>query len=136
MLDTHFIVDLCAYSSPYQFGGGIASYSMIEVGPAKLKPLESRHLCCEHCPTQISLKTAVTVERCDFRSDFEKKVDKKVKLGLSGLSGLPDAVYSYQKSRFGSNFEGLGRQNVGIFSDHLVHFVLFGVFYPYWYIEP
>jgi hypothetical protein len=33
--------------------------------------------------------------------------------------GLPDGLFSNQKSHFGSILEGLGMKNVGIFYDHL-----------------
>jgi hypothetical protein len=35
---------------------------------------------------------------------------------------LPDGLVSYQKSQFGYILEGLGKENVGIFYDHLEYF--------------
>jgi hypothetical protein len=35
------------------------------------------------------------------------------------LSGLPDGLFSNQKSQFWSNLEGLGMENVVTFYDHL-----------------
>jgi hypothetical protein len=35
---------------------------------------------------------------------------------------VPDRLFSYQKSLFGYIFEGLGKENVGIFYDHLENF--------------
>jgi hypothetical protein len=40
--------------------------------------------------------------------------------GLS--SGLPDGLFSNQKSQFGKIFQGLGLENVDIFYGHLEHF--------------
>jgi hypothetical protein len=42
-------------------------------------------------------------------------------------TGLPDGVFSYQKSQFGDIFEGLGIKN-GIFYGNWVHFIAL------WYI--
>jgi hypothetical protein len=42
--------------------------------------------------------------------------------------GLPDGIISYQKSQFWYIWEGLGIQNVGIFSSHLVFLLPFGTF--------
>jgi hypothetical protein len=36
--------------------------------------------------------------------------------------GLPDGVFSHQKSKFGYIFGRLGMENVGIFNGHLKHF--------------
>jgi hypothetical protein len=37
-------------------------------------------------------------------------------------AGLPDAIFTNQKSQFGYILEGLGIENVGIFYGNLVHF--------------
>jgi hypothetical protein len=56
---------------------------------------------------------------------------------LNFLPGLPDGLFSNQKSEFGYNFEGLRMDYVGIFYSQLVYFVaiwyslwLFGMFFP------
>jgi hypothetical protein len=36
--------------------------------------------------------------------------------------GLPDSIFSDQKSNFGSFLEGLAMEDVGIFYGHLVYF--------------
>jgi hypothetical protein len=41
----------------------------------------------------------------------------------SGLAGLPDGLFSNQKSQFGQILEGLGMENVVIFYDHLEYFM-------------
>jgi hypothetical protein len=46
--------------------------------------------------------------------------------------GLPDGIYSYKKSQFGYNLEGLGIENLGIFYgtwEYLRHFV--GILRPF-----
>jgi hypothetical protein len=51
---------------------------------------------------------------------------KAAKMGqfscLTNRSGLPDGLFSNQKSQFGYILEGLAMKNVGIFYDHLVYF--------------
>jgi hypothetical protein len=37
-------------------------------------------------------------------------------------AGLPDGLFSDQKSQFGSNLEGIGMENVVMFYDHLEYF--------------
>jgi hypothetical protein len=37
-------------------------------------------------------------------------------------SGLPDGIFSYQKSQFGKRFEGLRLENFNIFYGHLEYF--------------
>jgi hypothetical protein len=37
-------------------------------------------------------------------------------------AGLPDGLFSNQKSQFGYILEGLAMENLGIFYDHLVYF--------------
>jgi hypothetical protein len=64
--------------------------------------------------------------------------------------GLPDGIFSNQKSQFWLILEGLAMEDVGIFYDHLVYFTAiwyimwpFGIFYgylekkfPFWNVEP
>jgi hypothetical protein len=40
-------------------------------------------------------------------------------------SGLPDGLFSNQKSKFGKILEGLAMEDVGILYGHLVHFTVF-----------
>jgi hypothetical protein len=40
--------------------------------------------------------------------------------------GLPDGLFSNQKSKFGQILDGLPMEDVGIFYWHLVHFTVFG----------
>jgi hypothetical protein len=52
-------------------------------------------------------------------------------------SGLPDGLFSNQKSKFGKILEGLAMEDVGIFYVHLVHFtilcyILFDISYSLW----
>jgi hypothetical protein len=44
--------------------------------------------------------------------------------------GLPDGLFSYQKSQFGCILEGLGMENVGIFYDRLEYFT--DIWYNLW----
>jgi hypothetical protein len=37
-------------------------------------------------------------------------------------AGLPDGLFSYQKSKFGNILEGLGMEKIGVFYDHLEYF--------------
>jgi hypothetical protein len=39
---------------------------------------------------------------------------------LSSYAGLPDGLFSNQKSQFGYNLEGIGIENAVIFFNHLV----------------
>jgi hypothetical protein len=45
-------------------------------------------------------------------------------------SGLPDGLFSNQNSKFWSNLEGLGMENVVIFFDHLEYFT--AIWYNLW----
>jgi hypothetical protein len=45
-------------------------------------------------------------------------------------AGLPDGLFSYQKSLFGSIWEGIGIGNVGMFYNHLEYFT--AILYNYW----
>jgi hypothetical protein len=65
-------------------------------------------------------------------------------------TGLPDGLFSNQKSQFGKILDGLAMENLVIFCDHLVYFTaignilwLFGIFggtlvyfSPFWYFGP
>jgi hypothetical protein len=58
-------------------------------------------------------------------------------------AGLPDGVFSKQKSKFGSILEGLRMENIGIFYVHLEYFTAiwynlwpFGNVDAFWYIFP
>jgi hypothetical protein len=65
-------------------------------------------------------------------------------------SGLPDGLFSNQKSKFGYILEGLALKDVGIFNRHLVAFTVFryilwtfgivrgnlAYFFPFWYFVP
>jgi hypothetical protein len=67
-----------------------------------------------------------------------------------GEAGLPDGLFSNQKSKFGLILEGLVMEEVAMFYGHLVHFTVFcyilwtfGVvrgilvyFFPFWYFVP
>jgi hypothetical protein len=63
------------------------------------------------------------------------------KNGLLQRTGLPDGIFSNQKSQFGKILEGLAMEDVGIFNDHLVQFTViwyilwpFGRFMVIWHI--
>jgi hypothetical protein len=43
---------------------------------------------------------------------------------------LPDGLFSYQKSKFGYIYEGLGMENNGIFYDHFVYIT--AIWYILW----
>jgi hypothetical protein len=46
--------------------------------------------------------------------------------------GLPDGLFSNQKSQFWSSLEGLTMENIGIFNDHLVYFTAIGnILWPF-----
>jgi hypothetical protein len=47
------------------------------------------------------------------------------KLTIEIYTGLPDGLFSNQKSKFGKILEGLAMEDVGIFYGHLVHFMVF-----------
>jgi hypothetical protein len=53
--------------------------------------------------------------------------------------GLPDGIFSNQKSQFGKIFEGLAMENVGAFYDHLVHvtaiWYMLVHFFTFWWQE-
>jgi hypothetical protein len=65
-------------------------------------------------------------------------------------SGLPDGLFSNQKSKYGEILEVLAMEDVVIFNGHLVHFTVFcyilltyGIvrgnlvyFLPFWYFVP
>jgi hypothetical protein len=46
------------------------------------------------------------------------------------VTGLPDGLFSNQKSKFGLFLEGLAMEDVSIFYGHLVYFP------PFWYVVP
>jgi hypothetical protein len=50
-------------------------------------------------------------------------------LFLLFVAGLPDGLFSYQKSKFGYILEVLGMENVGIFYGHLEYFMTI------WYVS-
>jgi hypothetical protein len=64
--------------------------------------------------------------------------------------GLPDGLFSDQKSQFREILEGLAMEDVGVFYGHLVHFMVFCYilltvcivrgnlvyFSPFWYFAP
>jgi hypothetical protein len=52
--------------------------------------------------------------------DFLPKLP--VRNDLASSPGLPDGLFSYQKSLFGYVLEGLGMENIGIFNDHFEYF--------------
>jgi hypothetical protein len=66
------------------------------------------------------------------------------------FTGLPDGLFSNQKSQFGSILDGLAKENLDIFYDHFVYFTAignilwpFGIFCgnlvylsPFWYFGP
>jgi hypothetical protein len=63
----------------------------------------------------------------DFR-ERQKKFQKMFQSAVSSFdckSGLPDGLFSNQKSKFGQILEGLAMEDVGIFYGHLVHFTVF-----------
>jgi hypothetical protein len=47
-------------------------------------------------------------------------------------AGLPDGLFSNQKSHFGLIFEGLRLENVDIFYGHLEYLRNFWIFYDHW----
>jgi hypothetical protein len=53
------------------------------------------------------------------------QVPKLVVCHWSYLPGLPDGLFSNQKSKFREILEGLVMEDVGIFYGHLVHFTVF-----------
>jgi hypothetical protein len=82
---------------------------------------------------------------------------RQLKLTFKSGPGLPDCIFSNQKSPFGQILEGLAKEDVGIFFGHLVYFIdiwyllwTFGIFYghlvyfmdiwyiitPLWYVVP
>jgi hypothetical protein len=50
---------------------------------------------------------------------------KMAQISFLANSGLPDGLFSNQKSKFGKILEGLAMEDVGIFYGHLVHFIVF-----------
>jgi hypothetical protein len=52
---------------------------------------------------------------------FHLGIDSKRKPQLT--NGLPDGIFSYQKSQFGYILEGLWLKNIGFFSYHLKYFM-------------
>jgi hypothetical protein len=49
---------------------------------------------------------------------------------MTSISGLPDGLFSNQKSHFGLILEGLRMENVVIFYDHLEYFT--AIWYNVW----
>jgi hypothetical protein len=60
------------------------------------------------------------------RSVFYKESQRRSP--VCPVPGLPDGMFSNQKSKFGYIWEGLAMEDVGIFYGHLIHFTVF------WYI--
>jgi hypothetical protein len=47
-------------------------------------------------------------------------------------AGMPDGLFSYQKSQFGYIFEGLRIENAGIICDHLEYFwIIWYILWPF-----
>jgi hypothetical protein len=79
-----------------------------------------------------------------------KKIHKITSVRLSFPAGLPDGLFSNQKSKFGKILEGFAMEDVGIFYGHLAHFTVFCYilltfgkvcgnlvhFIPFWYFVP
>jgi hypothetical protein len=59
---------------------------------------------------------------------FERLLQERSQ-GMNRLAGLPDGVFSYQKSQFWYSLEGLGMEIVGILYGHLEYFTTF------WYMS-
>jgi hypothetical protein len=51
-----------------------------------------------------------------------KKIHKITSVRLSFPAGLPDGLFSNQKSKFGKILEGFAMEDVGIFYGHFVNF--------------
>jgi hypothetical protein len=71
---------------------------------------------------------------------MKRKIEKKLSTVSFHLprQGLPDGVFSRQKSQFGYILEGLGNKIVSFMPiwniyGHLVR-VLCGCFFPFWYV--
>jgi hypothetical protein len=69
--------------------------------------------------------------------------NKKVHFLQPRRPGLPDGMFSNQKSKFGKIFEGLGMKKNGIFYGHLEYIMAilyslwpFGNLVAVWYISP
>jgi hypothetical protein len=94
----------------------------------------------------------VGVDECVLWLRFaqQKSSHKITSVGLSFPAGLPDGLFSNQKSKFGKILEGLAMEDVVIFYGHLVHFTVFCYilltfgkvcgnlvhFIPFWYFVP
>jgi hypothetical protein len=50
-------------------------------------------------------------------------VPRKIWQPCSTYAGLPDGLFSNQKSQIGKNFQGLGLENVDTFYGHLEYFI-------------
>jgi hypothetical protein len=63
-------------------------------------------------------------------SKATKWTDKQNNKKTAPRAGLPDGLFSNQKSQFWSNLEGLGMEKVVIFFDHLEDFM--AIWYKLW----
>jgi hypothetical protein len=91
----------------------------------------------------------------NFIQKHKKKLEWKKGFIEGNDPGLPDGIFSNQKSQFGWILECLAMKYVGKFHDHLVYFTanrifygyiwyilwsfgifcgLFGIFFPFWYV--
>jgi hypothetical protein len=82
-----------------------------------------------------------------FVQDLLVSINWKRSSLLHSWAGLPDGLFSNQKSKFGEILVGLALVDVGIFYGHLVHFTVFCYtlwafdivrgnllyFFPFWY---
>jgi hypothetical protein len=48
-------------------------------------------------------------------------------------SGLPDGLFTNQKSKFGKILDGLAMEDVGIFHGHFFQFTVFSHIFDIWY---
>jgi hypothetical protein len=59
----------------------------------------------------------------------------------AGSSGLPDGIFSNQKSQFGYILECFAMEDVGTFYGNLVYFtailyIVTSYIFPFWYVVP
>jgi hypothetical protein len=92
---------------------------------------------------QISFRPSPICQKNEGRLSFET-------VHFDSASGLPDGIFSNQKSRFGYILEGLAMEDVGTLYGYLVYFTaiwyslwLFGIIYgylififPFWFFVP
>jgi hypothetical protein len=153
----HFKMVLCNFDDPVDGGTEVIFWKCIASNHVPIKPLGLANKVCAQLILLRKFKiTFVKNHRWRHFLKFRLKHVNSERIAIyfqektSSTTGMPDALFSNQISKFGKFLEGLEMEDVGIFCGHLVHFTVFcyilwtsGIvrgnlvhFPPFWYFVP